>query len=594
MFQLIGNDLHNTETDSPTTNETICTQATENQKRTKLAATTSNVQIQNYAPKSHNLVEGNNTSDTVAITLPDVCNRCQKPFQTLLVHLCRSKQCQLHYNFQSLHQEVIVKHADQKHVWQGPKRQKMEKHNQTEVNVGLNHVEQQPLPCQKAKEATPIEASAIKMNVTRKRQLQGNPVEVTGRNVAPCNVNKNTQRDCPRTNETICKQAKENHQIQNIRPKFHNLHEANNTSDTITMTSLDVCKGCQKPFQRLMLHLSRSIQCQLHYNMSESNPTMPNPSADEVVFVNQMESPCLTFSPFTMQQKKSLCSKINIIHNSPEYVHTQEPVPRNVPMSDPCETKAIVGDGNCFFRALSFSISATEGHHRKIRLAVVKHMETNALQYAPILRHGYFSVENYVKASRMKYVQTWATEVEIQAAADFFGVDVFTYSHNKWFKYSTTNEKTIDTAIYLKHCNASHYEVVTCIKQHNSDLCTKLCKKSNDCPQSHQISSSSSRRELDRKNKQYEVNKQFRDAKNKSGIKRYNEDKNYKKTIKERSINKYATDAQNQTNVKQYSAQKYAIDEQHCANKKKCSIDKYATHDQHRASTKQYSIHKYA
>ncbi|KAG5847477.1 hypothetical protein ANANG_G00126470, partial [Anguilla anguilla] len=126
MFQLSGNDLHNTETDSPTTKKTICTQATENQKRTKLAPTTSNVQIQNYAPKSHNLDEGNNTSDTVAITLPDVCNSCQKPFQTLLVHLRRSKQCQLHYNLQSLHQEVIVKHADQQPLWQGPKRQKLE------------------------------------------------------------------------------------------------------------------------------------------------------------------------------------------------------------------------------------------------------------------------------------------------------------------------------------------------------------------------------------------------------------------------------------------------------------------------------------
>lgn len=138
MFELIGNDLHNTESNCPTTNKTICTQATENQKRTELTATTSNVQIQNYAPKSHSLDEGNNISDTIAITLPDVCNSCQKSFQRLLVHLRRSKQCQLHYNMQSSYQEVIVKHADQKPLWQAAKCQKLQKHKQSEVS---------PKPC---------------------------------------------------------------------------------------------------------------------------------------------------------------------------------------------------------------------------------------------------------------------------------------------------------------------------------------------------------------------------------------------------------------------------------------------------------------
>ncbi|XP_035292059.1 uncharacterized protein LOC118237448 isoform X1 [Anguilla anguilla] len=155
MFELIGNDLHNTESNCPTTNKTICTQATENQKRTELTATTSNVQIQNYAPKSHSLDEGNNTSDTIAITLPDVCNSCQKPFQRLLVHLRMSKQCQLHYNMQSSYQEVIVKHADQKPLWQAAKRQKLQKHKQSEVNVGqtmltnnLYHVRKRKNPLQ--------------------------------------------------------------------------------------------------------------------------------------------------------------------------------------------------------------------------------------------------------------------------------------------------------------------------------------------------------------------------------------------------------------------------------------------------------------
>ncbi len=33
----------------------------------------------------------------------------------------------------------------------------------------------------------------------------------------------------------------------------------------------------------------------------------------------------------------------------------------------------------------------------------------------------------------------WATEMEIQAASDLIGVDVFTYSQEKWLKYSSSN-----------------------------------------------------------------------------------------------------------------------------------------------------------
>ena len=36
-------------------------------------------------------------------------------------------------------------------------------------------------------------------------------------------------------------------------------------------------------------------------------------------------------------------------------------------------------------------------------------------------------VANYISGSKMRTVGIWATEVEIQAAADVLGVNIFTY-----------------------------------------------------------------------------------------------------------------------------------------------------------------------
>ncbi|KAI4883077.1 hypothetical protein NFI96_008887 [Prochilodus magdalenae] len=87
------------------------------------------------------------------------------------------------------------------------------------------------------------------------------------------------------------------------------------------------------------------------------------------------------FSPLKVQEQKRLCLKLNIPYSE----HDHRGVASPVLMGDPCKTQGI--------RA----------------------------------------------TSRMKYVGTWATEVEIQAAADFLGVDIFTYTQN-----SKIEEETIE------------------------------------------------------------------------------------------------------------------------------------------------------
>ena len=139
-------------------------------------------------------------------------------------------------------------------------------------------------------------------------------------------------------------------------------------------------------------------------------------------------------------------------------------------MGAPCLKENIVGDGNCFFRAVSQAACGTQKHHRKIRLAIVKHLKANG----GIFRSEYSSMEEYLTVSKMAYVGSWATEVEIQAAADFFGVS-HTYCDGRWLEYSCKYRPFSYQGIYLENCNGNHYETVVCVQQ-PMQCCYGYCK----------------------------------------------------------------------------------------------------------------------
>ncbi|XP_077364609.1 uncharacterized protein LOC144009028 isoform X1 [Festucalex cinctus] len=138
----------------------------------------------------------------------------------------------------------------------------------------------------------------------------------------------------------------------------------------------------------------------------------------------------------------------------------------------PCQKEKIIGDGNCFFRAVSQAVCGSQKNHRKIRLAVVKQMESNAVVYETFLRSEYSSVDEYIKKSKMRNVGSWATEVEIQATADCLGVNIFIYYDGKWLEYSSKAKE----GIYLENSNGNHYETVICVYHPELQKCYGLCK----------------------------------------------------------------------------------------------------------------------
>lgn len=93
----------------------------------------------------------------------------------------------------------------------------------------------------------------------------------------------------------------------------------------------------------------------------------------------------------------------------------------------------IGGDGNCFFRCLSFLITNTEENH-----AVLRQLTVQAIQQSH-LHSATQTVEEYIQLTKVDSVNVWSTEVEVLAAASLLQTDIYTYALHghcwKWLRY---------------------------------------------------------------------------------------------------------------------------------------------------------------
>ncbi|XP_044191600.1 LOW QUALITY PROTEIN: uncharacterized protein LOC122969723, partial [Thunnus albacares] len=192
----------------------------------------------------------------------------------------------------------------------------------------------------------------------------------------------------------------------------------------------------------------------------------------DVEFISAVRNEELVFCPLSVDVCQVLCTKLNV-----DFVKVTGPVSKEVGLTGvPCRNEKIVADGNCFFRAISQAVSGSQKHHRKIRLAVCKELERNAGKYQSILRSDYSSVLEYIHQSRMRTVNTWATEVEIQVTADWLGVSVCTFYGGRWLKYTSDNDLLSAECIYLENIMDKHFENVVCVCKPGLHTCYGYCK----------------------------------------------------------------------------------------------------------------------
>ncbi|KAJ8009765.1 hypothetical protein DPEC_G00067620 [Dallia pectoralis] len=79
----------------------------------------------------------------------------------------------------------------------------------------------------------------------------------------------------------------------------------------------------------------------------------------------------------------------------------------------------------------------------------------------------------------MNTLGIWATEVEIQALADFTGLNIYTFMGKNWLKYTCNGYRDSDQGIYLQN-RGNHYETVVCVKRQEKQSCYRYCDQDID------------------------------------------------------------------------------------------------------------------
>ncbi|XP_061784267.2 uncharacterized protein [Nerophis lumbriciformis] len=330
----------------------------------------------------------------------------------------------------------------------------------------------------------------------------------------------------------------------------------------------------------------------------------------DVVFVSASESDKLFFRPLGDDVCRALCSQLKV-----DFMKVGGLVHREgCYLGAPCLSEKIVPDGNCFFRAVSQAVSGSQKNHRKIRLAACRELENNEARYRGLLRSE-MSLLQYIKQSRMKCVKTWATEVEIQATADYLRIDIFTFHDGRWLQYSCSSKSLSADCIYLENVGGQHFEYVVCVLNPGLQSCHGYCKLSWDigCRTRSSVKDGAGQAVdgIDRKDfievvegstisrdsratKYLKRKKRLQDTYNIGRRERrallyrkmYSEDFNFRESYTSRSVEKYRSSFEHRHNVKARTVGRYRDILDHRLTVKARSVELYRQSIEHREKIK--------
>lgn len=378
--------------------------------------------------------------------------------------------------------------------------------------------------------------------------------------------------------------------------------ECNLTSVSCKLNSLR--NVCGLVAEKDISNISRTTDLPVKTSIEECDEN------DDLVFIRHEQSN-FDFIPLTPESKENICHDLNI-----PYITTTDAnaMSSRMNLTKPMFEKKIAGDGNCFFRAISFSLTNSEDFHGIIRNAVCVHMMENEELFNPFLNDGVQTVQSHLSSTEMSKLGTWATEVEIFASAHLLNIDIYTYSRGCWLKFAADDvqfsTETRSGAVYLNHHHQHHYNVILSVGGQELDgECKRKCKHSNEYERRFRNRTRMQRKRLssrkmenslshERKKKQqlrskYLNNETYQAETRLRSKQRYHDDIEYQTRTKERNKKIYTSDQGRRESLKMNNIEKYRNDEQHRNNLKKRSIEKYATDDNHREIVKMRSVQKY-
>ena len=126
----------------------------------------------------------------------------------------------------------------------------------------------------------------------------------------------------------------------------------------------------------------------------------------------------------------------------------------------------IIGDGNCFFRALSLFFFGSQNFHQNVR-TVLRNYTKDCIIY---FQKNFDIQENELKKNQKT---KWGCDIDIIQASRLFKCYVFIFSpatRNTWLKYDS-KEKDIpkENKIFLTHTNNNHYDLLLPLEIFNKE-----------------------------------------------------------------------------------------------------------------------------
>ena len=212
---------------------------------------------------------------------------------------------------------------------------------------------------------------------------------------------------------------------------------------------------CDTPDTLPDLHQQNNQQTNGH----ETQITVSQPEIQETGFY---EGDPVLFFPITNSTRRNICPFFGlfdvkgVLRQMPDYKlggtgHGVIP---------PTKCFVINGDGNCYFRAVSFILTGVEKHHFVVQQAICDFI---AIHYDDLnlFLAKYKDGEAYLKDTKMRENSTWGTELEIIATATMAKRDVIVYNHTGYLRYQNpfAQKQTIE-CFFIDNRSGGHFNVI--------------------------------------------------------------------------------------------------------------------------------------
>ena len=194
------------------------------------------------------------------------------------------------------------------------------------------------------------------------------------------------------------------------------------------------------------------------YREDENGSNSSDGSDCEIV--QSVQNSDFTFNPLTPNVRKAICDRLSMPFHKADLKH--ENIGKKLFNRNP-KVKRILADGNCLFRGLTVATTGWETCHLYIRQLICEYISDV----------GTYTKEDpvkYLRESKMKCAKDFGTDVEIMAAAQVLGTDIYVYhtygSSLKWLRYQCKHSSGVQSggAIYLDNRtgdgNTGHFDYV--------------------------------------------------------------------------------------------------------------------------------------